>query len=93
MKPDFNAGLTFVNASYESIHGLIKSNWKKDKKGLNWTISIPANTSALVYLPTTDSKKITVNKGKLEKTGIEHKTDGNQQVLNLPSGEYSIIVK
>ena len=93
MKPDFNAGLTFVNASYESIHGLIKSNWKKDKKGLNWTISIPANTSALVYLPTTDSKKITVNKGKLEKTGIKYKTEGNQQVLNLSSGEYSIIVK
>ncbi|MBD0725159.1 alpha-rhamnosidase [Flavobacterium sp. L1I52] len=93
MKPDFNAGLTFVNASYESIHGLIKSNWKKDKKGLNWTISIPANTSALVYLPTTDSKKITVNKGKLEKTGIEHKTEGNQQVLSLPSGVYTINLK
>ncbi len=27
MKPDFNAGLTYVNASYESIYGLIKSDW------------------------------------------------------------------
>jgi len=93
MKPDFNAGLTYVNASYESIHGLIKSNWKKEKNGLEWKISIPANTTALVYLPTTDSKKITVNKSKLDKTEIAHKAEGNQQVLSLPSGDYSISLK
>jgi alpha-L-rhamnosidase len=93
MKPDFNAGLTYVNASYESIHGLIKSNWKKEKNGLEWKISIPANTTALVYLPTTDSKKISVNKSKLDKTEIVHKAEGNQQVLSLPSGDYSISLK
>jgi alpha-L-rhamnosidase len=93
MKPDFNAGLTYVNASYESIHGLIKSNWKKEKNGLEWKISIPANTTALVYLPTTDSKKITVNKTKLEKASIAFKAEGNQQVLSLPSGDYSISLK
>ncbi len=93
MKPDFNAGLTYVNASYESIHGLIKSNWKKDKNGLEWNINIPANTTALVYLPTTDSGKITVNKTKLGKTEIAHKAEGNQQVLTLPSGLYTISLK
>lgn len=93
MKPDFNAGLTYVNASYESIHGLIKSNWKKEKNVLEWKISIPANTTALVYLPTTDSKKITVNKTKLEKASIAFKAEGNQQVLSLPSGDYSISLK
>ena len=90
MKPDFNAGLTFVNASYESVHGLIKSHWKKNKNGLEWNITIPANTTALVYLPTADSKKITVNKSKLEKAGIESKTEDKQQVLKLYSGEYTI---
>ncbi|MFL9830176.1 glycoside hydrolase family 78 protein [Flavobacterium sp. ST-87] len=93
MKPDFNAGLTFVNASYESIHGLIKSHWKKNKNGLEWNITIPANTSAVVYLPTTDSKKITVNKAKLEKIGIKYKTEGNQQIVSLPSGVYTINLK
>lgn len=92
MKPDFNAGLTFVNASYESVHGLIKSNWKKTKNGLEWNISIPANTTALVYLPTADSKKISVNKSKLDKTSIAHKTEGNQQLLTLPSGNYTLKV-
>ncbi|OCB71503.1 alpha-L-rhamnosidase [Flavobacterium glycines] len=93
MKPDFNAGLTYVNASYESVYGLIKSNWKKEKNALEWKISIPANTTALVYLSTTDSKKISVNKSKLDKTEIVHKAEGNQQVLSLPSGDYSISLK
>lgn len=88
MKPAFDTQLTYVNASYESVHGLIKSNWKKDKKGLEWNISIPANTTALVYLPTSDSKKISVNKTKLEKTSIAFKAEGNQQVLTLESGDY-----
>lgn len=90
MKPDFNAGLTFVNASYKSVHGLIKSNWKKNKNGLEWNISIPANTTALVYLPTSNAKNIVVNKNKLEKTGIAYKSEENQQILTLKSGVYSI---
>ncbi|MBA0882126.1 glycoside hydrolase family 78 protein [Flavobacterium undicola] len=88
MKPAFDTKLTYVNASYESVHGLIKSNWKKVKKALEWNISIPANTTALVYLPTTDSKNITVNKTKLEKASIAFKAEGNQQVLTLESGDY-----
>lgn len=90
MKPDFNAGLTYVNASYESVHGMIKSHWKKNKKALEWNISIPANTTALVYLPTNNAKNIVVNKNKLEKAGIDYKTEGNQQVLTLKSGDYSL---
>ena len=30
MKPSLPDGLHFVNASYKSLHGVIKSNWKKD---------------------------------------------------------------
>ncbi len=68
MKPDFNAGLTYVNASYESIYGLIKSDWKKNKNNLVWKITIPANSSALVYLPTANASDVKVNKQKLLKT-------------------------
>lgn len=90
MKPAFNTPLTYVNASYKSVHGLIKSNWKKNKNGLEWNISIPANTTALVYLPTQNAKNIVVNKNKLEKTGIVYQAEENQQVLTLTSGVYSI---
>ncbi|MBC7847920.1 MAG: glycoside hydrolase family 78 protein [Flavobacterium sp.] len=89
MKPDFNAGLTFVNASYKSIYGLIKSDWKKTKNTLEWKITIPANTSAVVYLPTTNASNVKVNKEKVSKN---YKTENNQLVLELPSGTYQLNV-
>lgn len=89
MKPDFNAGLTFVNASYESIYGLIKSDWKKNKNTLEWKITIPANSSAVVYLPTANASNVKVNKQKVDKNS---KIEKNKMVLELPSGTYQINV-
>ncbi|OXA81501.1 alpha-L-rhamnosidase [Flavobacterium aquidurense] len=91
MKPDFAAGLTYVNASYESIHGLIKSNWKKSKNNLQWDITVPANTSALVYLPTTTSSNVILNGKKI--IAETYKIDGNNLMLTLPSGTYNVSVK
>ncbi len=89
MKPDFNAGLTFVNASYESSYGLIKSDWKKTKNTLEWKITIPSNSSAMVYLPTTTASDVKVNKEKVSKN---HKIENNKLVLELPSGTYELNV-
>lgn len=93
MKPDFNAGLTYVNASYESIYGLIKSDWKKNKNTLEWKITIPANSSAVVYLPTTNTSSIMVNKQKLNQFSSSYKTEKNSIVLTLESGSYVLSVK
>ncbi|MDQ5928839.1 MAG: alpha-L-rhamnosidase [Bacteroidota bacterium] len=93
MKPDFNAGLTFVNASYQSIHGLIKSNWKKTKNTLDWNISIPANSSAVVYLPSATASSVTVNKQKLANFSSSYKIENNHIVLTLESGTYVLSVK
>ncbi|WNH11475.1 glycoside hydrolase family 78 protein [Thalassobellus suaedae] len=90
MKPDFNAGLSYVNASYESIHGTIKSHWEQNKNKFNWNITVPANTSALVYLPTTSASKVKINKNRLDKISEHYKTEDNKLVLELKSGTYSI---
>lgn len=90
MNPDFEAGLTYVNASYESIHGLIKSNWKKNKNNLVWKITIPANTSALVYLPTTNASEVKVNN---EKVSNLYKIENNKLVLEFASGSYELNIK
>ncbi|HEX9152010.1 MAG TPA: family 78 glycoside hydrolase catalytic domain, partial [Flavobacterium sp.] len=87
MKPDFEAGLNYVNASYESIYGLIKSNWKISRTNLVWKITIPANASALVYLPTTNASDVKVNNEKVSKS---YQIEKNKLVLELPSGSYEI---
>lgn len=92
MNPDFNAGLTYVNASYESVHGLIKSDWKKNKSKLVWKITIPANTTALVYLPTIDASAVNINSKKLEKLATAYRIENSKLVLELKSGSYQINV-
>jgi len=51
MKPSLPTDLQFVNASYESAYGLIKSEWKKSGGVFEWDISVPANSSAKIFIP------------------------------------------
>ena len=51
MKPNLTQDLDFVKASYNSIYGPIRSHWKKKGDWFKWNISIPCNTSAIVYVP------------------------------------------
>ncbi|MFD2116587.1 family 78 glycoside hydrolase catalytic domain [Paenibacillus yanchengensis] len=51
IKPRLDRTLAFVEASYESLYGLIRSNWKITGDQYELTVEIPANTTATVHLP------------------------------------------
>ena len=53
LKPYPIEGLDYVNCSYQSVSGLIQSNWQRKGKRFEWDILIPANTTAEIWLPTT----------------------------------------
>jgi alpha-L-rhamnosidase len=91
MKPAFPAGLNEVNASYQSPYGLIKSHWKKENGNLNWTISLPANTSARIYLPANSEDQIRDSgKAVLESKGIRLiKKEKDFILVEIESGDYS----
>jgi alpha-L-rhamnosidase len=44
-------GLTSAKASYESVHGLISSEWEKENGVMRLNVTIPANTRAVITLP------------------------------------------
>ncbi len=91
MKPEPAEGLNFVNASYHSIHGNIKSNWKKDGKAFNWNISIPANSSAIAYVPATAANSV-LESGKplANDEGVKFlRMEKGKAVLQVSSGDYS----
>lgn len=90
MKPDFASGLKAAAASYESIHGLIKSDWKITAARLQWKVTIPANTTALVYLPTANEAAVQVNSKKLKGSIAAYTIENNALVLTLPSGTYEV---
>ena len=55
IKPGVVGDLTWVKCSYDSIHGRIVSNWKRDGNRLTMDVTIPINTTAQVYVPAKDA--------------------------------------
>lgn len=62
MQPCFPNDLTFVKASYLSIHGTISSAWQRNDNGsITWHISLPRGVKADVILPNGKTKHIRGN--------------------------------
>jgi hypothetical protein len=91
MKPEVVGGLDFVKASYMSVCGKISSEWKVSGGKLTWDISIPANTTAAVYVPAAQKDDVYVGSKKAYKVkGVEFiRQEGNRVVFEVQSGSYS----
>ena len=82
--------IDWVKASYDSIRGPIRSEWtiRGDKFQLH--VSIPANTTAKVYLPT--ARAGTITEGGESIDGHPHasvlSSEAGQTVVSLASGNY-----
>ena len=50
LRPVFPEKLTFVEASFHAMPGELRSAWKREKHGITWTFTIPANTFATALL-------------------------------------------
>ena len=59
IKPAVVGDVTWVKCHYDSIHGRIVSNWKLQGDGLTMEITVPANTTATVYVPAKDQAGVT----------------------------------
>jgi alpha-L-rhamnosidase len=90
MRPEPVDGLDYVNASYRSISGLIKSSWKKEGGGFNWDISIPANTKALIYVPAASEAGVTESGKAIVNNPDVHfvKMEAGRAVYQISSGNY-----
>jgi alpha-L-rhamnosidase len=90
MRPQPTGDLKWVNTSFTSLYGPIISNWKKDKGQFNWKVTIPANTTATIYIPTSDPASVKEG-GQLVKgvKGIKYKgLDQGSVVYEIGSGTY-----
>lgn len=69
IRPYPGPGLDYVRAEYQSIRGKIVSTWRRQGTRLTLELTIPANTTATVYVPTTDAR--TVREGDAPDTETE----------------------
>jgi alpha-L-rhamnosidase len=91
LQPQPVGDLTWVKASYDSVHGKIVCDWKLDGNKLSVHVVVPANTTATLRLPTTDNKSIRESGQPLaEAAGIELDSPQEENVaqLRLDSGDY-----
>ena len=91
MKPYVLGDLSYVNASYNSIYGKINSSWKLENSNFKWEVTIPANTTATVYIPTLNNEEVLENNKPAAKSdGIRFvKWEDNLEVFEIQSGKYS----
>ena len=93
MRPYPVKGLDYVHASYQSVYGTIKSSWKKENGLFDWQITIPANATALVYVPGDAEKMTDKMKIRIQNMGTRFVTqEGDYTVFSFPSGSYHITV-
>ncbi len=87
--------IDWVRAHYDSIRGRIDASWKKTDGQFDLDITIPANTTATVYVPASDVSEITESGADLSRAnGVKFlRKDGDRIVLAVESGTYRFIAK
>ena len=91
MKPNVVGDLTNVEASYNSSYGRINSSWQLAAGKFTWNVTIPANTSATVYVPTLNKEEVKES-GKSASSGDGIKFiswEGNLARFEIKSGKYT----
>jgi len=95
MKPEPGEGITWARGHYDSICGRICSSWKTNFDAFQWDVTVPANTTATLYIPAGAVKDIT--EGGLPVTKSKGVTflrmDHNRAVFSVDSGSYSFVSK
>lgn len=93
MKPSVLEGLKYVKASYNSVYGLISSEWHCKNNKFEWNISIPANTTALVYIPAINLEDIKESDVPLKQSeDIQFISSEKRYVkLRIGSGNYRFV--
>ena len=88
--PHVGGGLEYAKAEYHSIHGKIVSGWKLENGNLVMDVTIPANTSAFVYVPTEDISQVTESgKPVKDSEGVKFlRMEKGAAVFEVDSGSY-----
>jgi alpha-L-rhamnosidase len=83
--------LKWVKAHHDCLYGRIASNWTiDDRRTLTWNVAVPSNTTATVYLPTSDPKTATESSQSLSQAkGVKQtRTQSGEVILDLQPGVY-----
>jgi alpha-L-rhamnosidase len=87
VQPKVAGDLTFVKGSYDTPHGVARTEWRKTDDRFRLSVQIPTNTTAEVWVPLLGGRV----------AGAPHRAefvrvDGGHAVYRVPSGSFTFIV-
>ena len=94
LRPALIKELSWARGEYDSIQGLIKSEWRRKGDGFKYLCTIPPNTTATLYLPVgMESWIMEGGRGLGSSEGIRGVViDGQMTAIELDSGSYEFDV-
>ena len=84
IQPHVTDKLNYVKASFESQYGTIASGWERKNEKIIVNVTIPANTSATILMPSDDPAKIT-------ETGTP--IEGNKKFRSVEKKAHEVAIK
>ncbi|HWR99161.1 MAG TPA: family 78 glycoside hydrolase catalytic domain, partial [Prolixibacteraceae bacterium] len=87
------SALSYVNCSYPSSYGTIRSNWKLMGEDYHLEITIPANSTATVYVLAENEQMVTENGSSLSGNKFVRflRYEGQYAVYSVASGTYRFL--
>ncbi len=91
LRPAVVGNLTWVKCSYRSIYGTIVSHWSRKGDRFTLDLTIPANTTATVFMPAEEGAEVTEGDGLAgEAIGVTFlRWEHHRAVFEVQSGNYS----
>jgi alpha-L-rhamnosidase len=95
IRPQPCPGLSWVKASYRSLHGPIATEWQTDGGQFAFHVTIPANTAATVSLPAAGPDRVTEGgRPAAESEGVKFlRTERGRVVYEVRAGAYKFSVQ
>lgn len=93
IEPEPGEGITWACGEYNSIRGTIISDWRLENGKFRLNITVPANTTATVYLPAENVKTVTIDGKAVVKSrlvrflGIKN----GKAAFTVSSGRYQFV--
>lgn len=94
LHPQFDATLGHARATYESMYGTIVSKWSFANGEIEWTATIPANTTATITIPVPSGIRLLLNGSTIDRATELALTsaDKDTQVFEAGPGTYRFTI-
>ncbi len=90
LRPHFVDGLDAFKAEYDSPRGTISSSWEKDGSDVHYTVTVPANSTATLYLDGHYSIRKTTPASTRNIPGLQNGLEGHE--IQLVAGQYEFLI-